>query len=385
MLRVGRIDFVSYCNDGLSTERAKHVSGLLREYLRSIPSAGWFTPSDITLNTGQAGSVIGVMIRVRPITLSPTNSKDKKFYPPKGRLSKGTWYSYDRIVDIYGLEEVGRDGRAPVKMIAITLSIVLVFLAIVAGLTYFRPTAESTPKPVESTQTEQYVHSKTVPDVVGMNADTARRELGNALYEVKEQYAPSNTVKAGIVISQNPPAGTKTSAPVTIKISSGKEGVYPNLVGLNLDEAKKILETLGVSSDVDFVNISNKPEGVVLESSAKPGSKSSPTDRVRIRVSSGYNNIPSLVGLSKNEAAKVLDINGFKNISIGEKEVSDNSNVGKVIESSPNGGRHKLTEKVSITIGKATTITTPSPSHSTSSIPSTPLPNTSSEINEPES
>lgn len=337
---VGRIDFVSYCNDGLSSEMAKHVSGLLREYLRSIPSAGWFTPSDITLNTGQAGSVIGVMIRVRPITLSPTNSKDKKFYPPKGRLSKGTWYSYDRIVDIYGLEEVGRDGRAPVKMIAITLSIVLVFLAIVAVLTYFRPTANEIPKPVESTQTEQYTHNKTVPDVTGLDANVAKQKLERAGYEVKEEYVPSNKIKAGVVISQNPPAGTKTSAPVTIKISTGKEGIYPNLVDINQEEAKNILTTLGVSYDVDIMD-SDKPEGTVIDSSVQPGSKSKSTDRVRIRVASGYNIVPSVIGLSRNEAISVLSKHGFKNVAITEKEVTDSSQVGKVLESAP-GGRHPL-------------------------------------------
>lgn len=383
MLRVGRIDFVSYCNDGLTAERAKHVSGLLREYLRSIPSAGWFTPSDITLNTGQAGSVIGVMIRVRPITLSPTNSKDKKFYPPKGRLSKGTWYSYDRIVGIYGLEEVGKDGRAPVKMIVITLSIVLVFLAIVAGLTYFRPTAESTPKPVESTQTEQYTHNKTVPDVTGLDVNVAKQKLERAGYEVKEEYASSNKIKAGVVISQNPPAGTKTSQPVTIKISTGKEGIYPNLVDINQEEAKNILTTLGVSYDIDIVD-SNKPEGTVIDSSVQPGSKSKSTDRVRIRVASGYNIVPSVTGFSRTEAVSVLSKHGFKNVAITEKEVTDSSQVGKVLESAPNGGRHKLTEKISVTVGKKNNTVTPS-TPTTTNVPATPVPNTSSENNEPQS
>ena len=384
-MRVGRIDFVSYCNNGLSTERAKHISGLLREYLRSIPSAGWFTPSDITLNTGQAGSVIGVMIRVRPITLSPTNSKDKKFYPPKGRLSKGTWYSYDRIVGIYGLEEVGKDGRAPVKMIVITLSIVLVFLAIVAGLTYFRPTAESTPKPVESTQTEQYTHNKTVPDVTGLDVNVAKQKLERAGYEVKEEYASSNKIKAGVVISQNPPAGTKTSQPVTIKISTGKEGIYPNLVDINQEEAKNILTTLGVSYDIDIVD-SNKSEGTVIDSSVQPGSKSKATDRVRIRVASGYNIVPSVTGFSRTEAISVLSKHGFKNVAITEKEVTDSSQVGKVLESSPNGGRHKLTEKISVTVGKKnnTVTSTPTPPN-TSTIPATPIPNTSSENSETQS
>lgn len=384
-MRVGRIDFVSYCNDGLSTERAKHVSGLLREYLRSIPSAGWFTPSDITLNTGQAGSVIGVMIRVRPITLSPTNSKDKKFYPPKGRLSKGTWYSYDRIVDIYGLEEVGKDGRAPVKMIAVTLAIVLVFLAIVAGLTYFRPTAESTPKPVESMQTEQYIHNKTIPDVTGLDVNVAKQKLERAGYEVKEEYASSNKIKAGVVISQNPPAGTKTSQPVTIKISTGKEGIYPNLGGINQEEAKNILTTLGVSYDIDIVD-SNKPEGTVIDSSVQPGSKSKATDRVRIRVASGYNTVPSVTGFSRTEAISVLSKHGFKNVAITEKEVTDSSQVGKVLESAPNsGGRHKLTEKISVTVGKKNNTTTPTPSN-TSTVTATPIiPSTSTESSETQS
>lgn len=382
-MRVGRIDFVSYCNDGLSSSQAKHVSGLLREYLRSIPSAGWFTPSDITLNTGQAGSVIGVMVRVRPITLSPTNSKDKKFYPPKGKLSKGTWYSYDQVVYACGLEEVGKDGRTPVKMIAVTLSIVLAFLAIVAGLTYFRPTVNNTPKPIESTQTEQYTHNKTVPDVTGLDANVAKQKLERAGYEVKEQYAPSNKIKSGVVISQNPPAGTKTSSPVTIKISSGKEGTYPNLVGINQEEAKNILTTLGASYDIDIVD-SNKPEGTVIDSSVQPGSKSKATDRVRIRVASGYNIVPSVTGFSRTEAISVLSKHGFKNVAITEKEVTDSSQVGKVLESSPNGGRHKLTEKISVTVGKKNNTVTPS-TPTTTNVPATPVPNTSSENNEPQS
>lgn len=93
----------------------------------------------------------------------------------------------------------------------------------------------------------------TMPSVVDISVSNATEMLGNLgldLAEISYQYSDA---AVGRIIAQEPPAGSvaSVSTRVSLVVSRGQEGfrtTMPNLKGLSIDEAKKRLRDLGVSS-----------------------------------------------------------------------------------------------------------------------------------------
>ena len=108
-----------------------------------------------------------------------------------------------------------------------------------------------------------------VPDVGGLTKTNAENILRAAGYSVAtvEDFHP--TVAAGNVMRQNPIAGAtlKAGETVTITISKGVQIVYvPNVLNLKVDDARRVIEGLGLV--VSETRVDNPaPEGTVLTQS----------------------------------------------------------------------------------------------------------------------
>ena len=78
-----------------------------------------------------------------------------------------------------------------------------------------------------------------VPDVVGKSQTDAEKALKNAGFKVKINKSYSNTVAKGMVISQNPSAGSgsKKDATITINVSDGRQNT--NVVNGNSETAEE--------------------------------------------------------------------------------------------------------------------------------------------------
>jgi serine/threonine-protein kinase len=160
------------------------------------------------------------------------------------------------------------------------------------------------------------VQALTVPNVVGDTQATAIAVFSaNGFYSVNTGTTYSQTIPAGIVVSQEPAAGTTVSTIITglsIAVSLGGT-VYP---GPNITQ----WQALAILANAGFVPYPviayayslTVPDYYVLAQSIAPGSMITSSTGVQLTVSMGPPNptttstIPSVVGLSLLDAMKKL-------------------------------------------------------------------------------
>ena len=116
---------------------------------------------------------------------------------------------------------------------------------------------------------EDIVVKKKVPNVVGMDEQTARDTLIAHGFEVEVDWEFSNDIEKDLVSSQTPEAETsvRQGSKVTIYISKGKAPttVPSDLVGMNVNVATYILEQAGFTVKVSYEYVSkDEAEDVVL-------------------------------------------------------------------------------------------------------------------------
>lgn len=111
-------------------------------------------------------------------------------------------------------------------------------------------------------------------DYAGQSGDQALNELTSAGFVVGSSYAFSDTIAAGLVISQTPAGGTSLNkgSKIALVISEGPAAVYiPNVYGLSTDAATRTLENLQLQ--VTIKRIGTKPIKVVTNISPAVGTK----------------------------------------------------------------------------------------------------------------
>ncbi|GIF11860.1 Stk1 family PASTA domain-containing Ser/Thr kinase [Actinoplanes teichomyceticus] len=129
-----------------------------------------------------------------------------------------------------------------------------------------------------------------VPDLSGQEAASAKgslEELGLKYREGKGQY--SDTVPEGVVISLSPRAGTelKPGETVTVVLSKGRAPItVPNLVGMNINEARGKLQELGLTA-LERSKDSDQPADQVLAQTPKPGTGVEKNAEITLDVSKG--------------------------------------------------------------------------------------------------
>jgi serine/threonine-protein kinase len=138
-------------------------------------------------------------------------------------------------------------------------------------------------------------HTATVPDVVGSSLDNAKSSLGNNGFDYYVQYAYSDSVTAGCVISQSPSGGSTATygSTVTLTVSEGPEAepepVYvnvPNCVGNDLASAEADLVALNLAYDVQYVT-DVAPLDYVISTSPGAGTQVEEQTVVTLVVSDG--------------------------------------------------------------------------------------------------
>ena len=157
-----------------------------------------------------------------------------------------------------------------------------------------------------------------VPAVVNTSRDDADNQLRNRGFVVEYRQGYSDNVKKGDVISVEPGVGSTVNkgSTVTVTVSSGPEKVKlpDNLQGQSEAYVRNALKDLGlVDGRVSTVESASVPAGMVVELSPEKGStddKGAQTveagSTVNIVLSSGKVKVPSLVGLTKDQAIAAL-------------------------------------------------------------------------------
>lgn len=196
-----------------------------------------------------------------------------------------------------------------------------------------------------------------VPNVVGKPVEVAQTTLKKMDLKVSVDEIDSDTVPAGQVISQTPPAGTSVKAKRIIHLTVSKGGssmLIPDLKGLTLAQAQERLEKLGlVLGAVENGNDSDKPSDVIISQSPASGEKTSKGARVNIVINVKQKiTVPNIVGMSVADARTALLA---KNLSVGTITSSDETSAEDanaiVISQDPAAGGSSENGTVNLTIG----------------------------------
>lgn len=192
-----------------------------------------------------------------------------------------------------------------------------------------------------------------MPELVGMLYEDAQEQYEKEMkFTVEEVY--NNDYDEGEIISQDPPAEmmVKTPVKVIVQVSKGaKEVEVPNVVGLEVKDAKKLLTAEGLKYEENLVFDETVEEGVVIKQSPAAFSSSVSGDVITLTVSKGEDDemvdMPNLIGLTEQQAKEKLTDAQLTIGAIIRKESSKEE--GTVIEQSI-PAESQLSKKTAITI-----------------------------------
>lgn len=159
-----------------------------------------------------------------------------------------------------------------------------------------------------------------VPDFKGMTLEEAQIEAekyGLKVEEGDQVYSPDQ--EEGKITSQTPGKGAKVSKGkvITVNISLGKkDGVVPNIVGMDYKEAKAYLKDFGFELGMVVKVKSTKPEDTVITQSVEAGSTADKGTVIDVEVSDGkgkeMKEVPYLIGKDVDTAKSEIIAAGFK-------------------------------------------------------------------------
>lgn len=202
-------------------------------------------------------------------------------------------------------------------------------------------------------EVQEEANKVAVPVLEGKPRATALSELKRAGLRHVETEATSETVPEGTVISQDPDPGTRvdpSERTVTISVSAGPTAVtVPNLAGRTVEEATQLLlEAKLTFGRTVKVNTNVQPKDRVVESSPDAGASLPPGSVVNVSVASGSVEVPTLTGMTQDEASTALLALGLKPKT--EYRQTSRSREGTVIDQGP-------AAKELVAIGTEVTIT----------------------------
>ncbi len=198
-----------------------------------------------------------------------------------------------------------------------------------------------------------------VPDVQYQPKDEAKTTLENIGLKVTITEVDSDTIAAGLVISQSVAANTSVDpgTNITLTVSKGVGSfAMPNVVGMSELSAKNTLTDKGLSVSVIY-EYSSKKSGIVLKQSISENTQVTKGTSVTITVSSGEETVtvPNVVGHTSSKAKTTLENKGFA-VTVN-KVYSDSVAADRVISQSPNGGSAQIkgsTVTLTVSLGKDT-------------------------------
>jgi beta-lactam-binding protein with PASTA domain len=212
-----------------------------------------------------------------------------------------------------------------------------------------------------------YLPLVAVPNVALMDRAQATKVLENAAFRCQASGTTPTTEKAkdGKVVSQNPKADQKIQKGSVVAITTykyqGPPALVPNVVGLPREQAAKALQQSSLKAN--FLEGKKSPikdrrlDGAIGGQNPAAGLKIPQGDKVDLWLyqykqpgaSEGVI-VPKLVGLTSEEALKILQKAGFPVVNKPPEPAQATSQSGKIARQDPPGGtRVYKGEPVSIT------------------------------------
>ena len=207
----------------------------------------------------------------------------------------------------------------------------------------------------------------TVPDTVGQSRADAVAAVRGAGLEPKAFSVPSTRPK-GTVVAQKPQGGKRVpgGSAVRLNVSSGSTSptpppppppgppppppptkpatvTVPDVTGQQQDAAQKQLNAVGLKAGIVYL-ASTQPQGTVVSQAPEAGTTQKRGARIQLNVSLGatpgtLKGVPDVRNLDAASARAKLTAAGFK-VQMLRQGVTDASQIGKVVDEQPAGGRN---------------------------------------------
>jgi beta-lactam-binding protein with PASTA domain len=223
-------------------------------------------------------------------------------------------------------------------------------------------TGTSTTETTGTRSTTTVADTVTVPDVLGLKASTASRQLRAARLVPRIRLVTSAR-NGGTVVDQQPAAGQEVATRSTVIVEVTKKPskpappvrvTVPSLVGLDAAAAKDRLRALGLHWSV-ATEESDRERGTVVAQSPSARSGIEKGGTVALTVSSGPAAVavPDVTGLDEADARARLENAGFL-VDVVDQPAGDPSQAGVVVDQNPAGGASaEKSSTVTITVARA--------------------------------
>jgi len=127
-----------------------------------------------------------------------------------------------------------------------------------------------------------------VPNVVGSDPDAAQATLSGAGFQPVLAYNQDPTNASGKVAIQNPQAGAQAKKGTRVTIYVSVSGSVPDVTGMNLDDAKRVLTTSGYKvGNISYTQDGTVQEGQVVRTEPEQGTPLQPGESVNLTVLHG--------------------------------------------------------------------------------------------------
>jgi eukaryotic-like serine/threonine-protein kinase len=188
-----------------------------------------------------------------------------------------------------------------------------------------------------------YNNSRTAPDLVGKDEQTAIHMIEREDLKAEVQYIHHATIPAGVVILQTPEYDTdmRKGETIVLYISNGLDPsvqLVPNVRGMLSGNAVANLQNMGIAMVIAEKVISTEPVDTIISQTPLANEPYNAGDTVQVVVSGGSAIIPDLSNLSLEDAQAALAQNSLVPGEAQSEEVSDDALDGKIISQQPIGG-----------------------------------------------
>lgn len=188
----------------------------------------------------------------------------------------------------------------------------------------------------------------TMPRLLDLPESEALALLGRFGLAMGQRLTQTAPKRAGLVVSQEPAAGTPVTAQTKVTLVIGvEEGgatvSVPALKGLTLDGAKAKIEAAKLALG-GVLDVPGEPAGAVLAQKPEAGAQVPPGTAVSLSVATGTQQegvrVPALVGKQVKDAQSILKEAGLKT---GNISFQDDPRAGVVLAQDPAAGQQVAT------------------------------------------
>ncbi|MCF0105098.1 MAG: PASTA domain-containing protein, partial [Eggerthellaceae bacterium] len=116
-----------------------------------------------------------------------------------------------------------------------------------------------------------YFAQRTIPNVAGMNLESAKRKLNNDGYTYISVEKVNSSATDNSVIEVSPSEGTAAKSSIRIKLKVAQSTNMPYVVGKSVQEARSILTSRGIKVRVEYELSTTKASGIVIRSYPSAG------------------------------------------------------------------------------------------------------------------